>query len=192
MHLIFLNIPWVKNVCTKMMVMMRCLVSVAIIQMLDQRTRAVSNTLHIVLHPITTILVGNVYFTKTPQIRNLAVDQLIKQPFVNQYLLLVASAKCTQYRLAILLSLRLSWFCWKVYLLGGGVFVPVFVMRSLKIWIAVFLYQNERGDKDFTPDLDLFTKKQIEITRRKKIDRNFARVQIWIYSCFIFILSNVF
>lgn len=87
---------------------MRCLVSVAIIQMLDQRTRAVSNTLHIVLHPITTILVGNVYFTKTPQIRNLAVDQLIKQPFVNQYLLLVASAKCTQYRLAILLSIRLS------------------------------------------------------------------------------------
>lgn len=116
MHLIFLNIPWVKNVCTKMMVMMRCLVSVAIIQMLDQRTRTVSNT----LHPITTILVGYVYFTKTPQIRNLAVDQLIKQPFVNQYLLLVASAKCTQYRLAILLSLRLSWFCWKMYLLRGG------------------------------------------------------------------------
>lgn len=165
MHLIFLNIPWVKNVCTKMMVIMRCLVSVAIIQMLDQRTRTVSNT----LHPITTILVGYVYFTKTPQIRNLAVDQLIKQPFVNQYLLLVASAKCTQYRLAIPLSLRLSWFCWKMYLLGGGgVFVPVFVMRSLQIWIAVFLYQNERGDKDFTPDLDLFTKKQIEITRRKK------------------------
>lgn len=120
MHLIFVNIPWVKNVCTKMMVIMRCLVSVAIIQMLDQRTRTVSNTLHIVLHPITTILVGYVYFTKTPQIRNLAVDQLIKQPFVNQYLLLVASAKCTQYRLAIPLSLRLSWFCWKMYLLGEG------------------------------------------------------------------------
>lgn len=77
-------------------------------------------------------------------------------------------------RLAILLSLRLSWFCWKVYLLGGGVFVPVFVMRSLKIWIAVFLYQNERGDKDFTPDLDLFTKKQIEITRRKKNRQKFC------------------
>lgn len=84
-----------------MHVMMRCPVFVAIIQMLDQQTRTVSNTPHIILHPITTILVGYVYFTKTLQIRNLAVGQLIKQPFVNQHLLLVASVKCTQCQLAI-------------------------------------------------------------------------------------------
>lgn len=40
--------------------------------------------------------------------------------------------------------------------------------------MPVFLYQNERGDKDFTPDLDLFTQKQIEIKRRKELCRDFA------------------
>lgn len=78
---------------------------------------------------------GYVYFTKTPQIRNFAVGQLIKQAFDNQYPPGSISKMHTIFDWLFFLSLRRYVSLDSVERCiygegGGGVSVPAFVMGS--------------------------------------------------------------